>query len=71
VVGGTHVRSALPFEFFARTFLPVVTGMGPVVKANMGRPGFYPQGRRQCSIEVTPVPHLDSISLMERGAERA
>ena len=44
VVGGTHVPSAPSFEFFARSFLPVIERMGPVCRAEMERPGFYPRG---------------------------
>lgn len=70
VVGGTHVRSAPPFEFFAQTFLPVVERMGPVCRAEMDRPGFYPKGGGQCSLEVTPVARLDPLDLTQRGREQ-
>lgn len=70
VGGGTHVRSAPPFEFFEQTFLPLVERMGPVCRAQMDRPGFYPKGDGRCSVEVTPVPHLEPIDLLDHGPER-
>lgn len=69
VVGGTHVRSAPPFEYLAKTFLPLLERMGARCRARMDRPGFYPKGGGQCSVEVTPVPHLDPLDLVDRGAE--
>lgn len=68
VVGGTHVRSAPPFEYLSQTFLPLIERMGPVCRATMDRPGFYPRGGGQCSVEITPVPALDSLQLLRRGA---
>lgn len=70
VVGGTHVRSAPPFEFLEKTFLPLVERMGPVCRAQMDRPGFYPKGGGQCSVEITPVAQLDSLRLKRRGKEQ-
>lgn len=70
VVGGTHVHSAPSFEFFARTFLSIVERMGPVCRAEMDRPGFYPRGGGQCSLEVTPVAPLDPLDLTHRGREQ-
>lgn len=70
VEGGTHNRSAPPFEFFARAFLPLVERMGPVLRAQLHRPGFYPKGGGECTVDVTPVESLESFSLMNRGASR-
>jgi len=70
VVGGTHVRSAPPFEYLANTFLPLVERMGPVCRAQMDRPGFYPKGGGRCSVKVTPVPDLDALDLLDRGREQ-
>jgi len=70
VVGGTHVRSAPPFEYLTETVLPLVERMGAVCRAQMDRPGFYPKGGGQCSVDVTPVPQLDPLHLLDRGAEQ-
>lgn len=68
VEGGTHNRSAPPFDFFATTFLPLVERMGPHLRADLGRPGFYPKGGGRCTLEVQPKADLDPLELRERGA---
>ena len=63
VVGGTHVRSAPPFEHLAKTFLPLLNQLGPVCRADLDQPGFYPRGGGRCSVEMTPVaPSIPSAS---------
>jgi RNA 3'-terminal phosphate cyclase (ATP) len=70
VTGGTHNRSAPPFDFFATAFLPLVQRMGPVLRATLDRPGFYPKGGGRCTLEVEPTAALDPLELTERGAIR-
>jgi RNA 3'-terminal phosphate cyclase (ATP) len=70
VTGGTHVRSAPPFEFFAASFGPLVQRMGPVLRATLHRPGFYPKGGGRCTLTVEPVADLQPLDLTERGALR-
>jgi len=67
VTGGTHNRSAPPFDFFAASFLPIVERMGPVLRAALDRPGFYPKGGGRCTVKVEPVATLDPLELTERG----
>lgn len=67
VEGGTYNRSAPPFDFFATTFLPLVERMGPHVRADLERPGFYPKGGGRCTLEIQPKAHLDPLELTERG----
>lgn len=68
VEGGTHNHSAPPFDFFAQSFLPLLERMGPVLRGQLHRPGFYPKGGGECTVDVTPVEHLEPLSLMDRGA---
>ena len=70
VVGGTHVRSAPPFEHLAKTVLPLLNQLGPVCRADLDQPDFYPRGGGRCSVEVTPVAPLDSFRLVHRGREQ-
>src|SRR5689334_5065034 len=42
--GGTHNIHAPPFDFLAKTFLPVVNRMGPQVNVELVRAGFFPAG---------------------------
>lgn len=68
--GGTHNMLAPPFDFIARSFLPIVNRMGPTVIARLVRPGFYPRGGGRIEVDITPAP-LRPIHCLERGAALA
>ncbi len=65
--GGTHNPYAPPFDFLARTVLPIINRMGPNVTARLDRPGFYPAGGGRFTVSVVPAASLARIDLMERG----
>lgn len=65
--GGTHNIFAPPFDFLAKTFLPLVRRMGPRVEATLERPGFYPSGGGHLSVAIHPEPKLRPIELLQRG----
>jgi RNA 3'-terminal phosphate cyclase (ATP) len=65
--GGTHNPLAPPFDFLQRAFLPLVNRMGPHVSATLDRPGFYPAGGGQMTIEIKPAKKLTGLELLERG----
>lgn len=69
IEGGTHASMAPPFEFIARSFLPVFERMGPRVSARLKRHGFFPRGGGRIEIEIEPAP-LRRIECIERGACR-
>jgi RNA 3'-terminal phosphate cyclase (ATP) len=64
--GGTHNIYAPPFEFLARTFLPIINRMGPRVEARLVRHGFYPRGGGRIEVEIDPAP-LRPVECLERG----
>jgi RNA 3'-terminal phosphate cyclase (ATP) len=68
--GGTHNPWAPPFDFLAKTYLPLVNRMGPTVSAELGRPGFYPAGGGELLVRVTPADRLRPLELLERGDVR-
>lgn len=68
--GGTHNPFAPPFDFLAKTYLPLVNRMGPNVTAKLERSGFYPAGGGRFVVEIVPVPLLQGIKLNQRGAFR-
>src|SRR5262245_60443308 len=58
VEGGTHNPHAPPFDFLALAFLPLLARMGARAQATLDRPGFYPAGGGQLTVEITPAPAL-------------
>ncbi len=68
--GGTHNPHAPPFEFLARTLLPIVERMGPRIMPRLERPGFYPAGGGRLTVTVEPSARLEGVELHERGKIR-
>ncbi|HOW72317.1 MAG TPA: RNA 3'-terminal phosphate cyclase [Phycisphaerae bacterium] len=69
--GGTHNPFAPPFDFLAKSFLPIVSRMGPRVSATLERFGFYPAGGGRFTVAVEPAARLNAIELLERGVIRS
>ena len=67
--GGTHNPWSPPFDFLAKTFLPLLNRMGASVTANLVRPGLYPAGGGEFTVEIEPAvdSRLQPLELMERG----
>jgi RNA 3'-terminal phosphate cyclase (ATP) len=69
--GGTHNPFAPPFDFLARTFLPVLARMGMSVTAKLDRPGFYPAGGGRIEITINPSGNFLPLVLESRGELRS
>jgi RNA 3'-terminal phosphate cyclase (ATP) len=69
--GGTHNPMSPPFDFLVKAYLPLVRRMGPMIEAQLERPGFYPAGGGRFRVKVTPAAKLTRLEMMERGAMRA
>lgn len=65
--GGTHNSKAPPFDFLAKTFLPLLARMGPRVTATLERHGFYPAGGGRFTVSIEPTSKLMPLDLIERG----
>lgn len=65
--GGTHNPMAPPFDFLANTFLSLINRMGPVVRAKLVRPGFFPAGGGRFTVHIVPAERLRRLELVERG----
>jgi RNA 3'-terminal phosphate cyclase (ATP) len=63
--GGTHNTKAPPFDFVANTFVPLLQRMGPEIKLQMDRFGFYPPGGGRVQAKITPSPRLTVLNLSE------
>jgi RNA 3'-terminal phosphate cyclase (ATP) len=72
--GGTHNVHAPPYEFLERTFLPLVSRIGPQILIELGRYGFYPPGGGRFDVFIEPVAQHRPLELLKRGrilAQRA
>src|SRR5215831_10514633 len=65
--GGTHNPLAPPFDFLARSFMPMIHRMGPAVELELRRPGFYPAGGGRFHARIEPSKRLSPLTLNERG----
>jgi len=65
--GGTHNTQAPPFDFLAKTFLPVLSQLGPRVSVKLERYGFYPAGGGRFIAEIEPCSKLSPVSMNNRG----
>jgi RNA 3'-terminal phosphate cyclase (ATP) len=68
--GGTHNPYAPPFDFLARTFLPVLRRMGASVEARLDTYGFYPAGGGRITVAIEPCASLSPVTLLDRGPTR-
>lgn len=72
--GGTHNVHAPPYDFLERTFLPLVSRIGPQILIELGRYGFYPPGGGRFDVFIEPVVQHRPLELLKRGrilAQRA
>ncbi len=70
ISGGTHNKAAPPVDFLTGAFLPVVARMGAIINLKVERHGFYPRGGGLIEAQIAPIPRLQPIELIERGAKR-
>ena len=68
ISGGTHNKAAPPVDFLSRAFLPLLARMGAQVEITLERHGFHPRGGGVVVARITPVPRLQPIEILERGA---
>ena len=69
--GGTHNVHAPPYDFLARTFLPLVSRTGPQILIELGRYGFYPPGGGRFDVFIEPAARPQRLDLLQRGNIRA
>jgi RNA 3'-terminal phosphate cyclase (ATP) len=64
--GGTHNPLAPPFDFLQKTYMPLISQMGPQIRMELVRYGFYPAGGGSIEVEVEPAA-LKPQNWMARG----
>lgn len=65
--GGTHNSFAPPFDFLGRSFLPIISRLGPKVELILERAGFCPAGGGRMTAKITPSRHWIPLELVQRG----
>ena len=65
--GGTHNPWAPPFDFLAKTLLPLLGQTGAAVTVRLDRPGFYPAGGGKFEVSIEPAADPRPIEVLERG----
>ena len=58
ITGGTHNRASPPFDFLARSFLPLLSRMGANVQLDLTSYGFFPRGGGEIRARISPAPRL-------------
>jgi RNA 3'-terminal phosphate cyclase (ATP) len=64
--GGTHNPMAPPWDFLAKSFIPVINKMGPKLTSSLSNYGFYPAGGGKFTVIIEPSP-LRAIEICNRG----
>jgi RNA 3'-terminal phosphate cyclase (ATP) len=65
--GGTHNPFAPPWDFLAKSFLPLINKMGPAISTELIKPGFFPAGGGKFSVSISPCAKLGLLQIPERG----
>ena len=65
--GGTHNPMAPPYDFLARSFVPLLKKIGPQVQLSDCVPGFFPAGGGSFAVDIRPADQLNRLSVLNRG----
>jgi RNA 3'-terminal phosphate cyclase (ATP) len=68
--GGTHNTAAPPYDFLAKTFVPLLNRLGPRVQMELITAGFYPAGGGVMKVTIQPPAELHPLELTQRGEPR-
>jgi RNA 3'-terminal phosphate cyclase (ATP) len=69
--GGTHNPWAPPYDFVAKTWLPILARIGARVTTSLEARGYFPAGGGRFTATVEPVTSWNLLSLPTRGDIRA
>jgi len=64
--GATDTFFSPTIDYFQNVFLRILEKMGPVIRLNIFRRGYYPEGGAKVEVTISPT-KLKPISLIERG----
>jgi RNA 3'-terminal phosphate cyclase (ATP) len=63
--GGTDVRWAPSWDYFAHVFLPLISKIGIKTEVRLLKRGYYPTGGGEASVTIHPVEKLNSFSAQD------
>jgi len=63
--GGTDVRWAPSWDYFANIFLPLLDKMGVHTEVQLKQRGYYPTGGGEAQLTIHPSPTLQPFSVIE------
>lgn len=67
IAGGTHNPYAPPFDFLAKSFVPLLRRMGASIELTLEAHGFYPAGGGRFTVAIEPSRALSPLTLLDRG----
>ena len=67
IEGGTHNPYAPPYDFFEKSFVPVINNSGPKLSPSLERVGFFPAGGGCIKLSISPTTRIKPIDLVESG----
>jgi RNA 3'-phosphate cyclase len=67
IKGGTDVPYSPPWDYFAHTFLSLLSKMEVKMVANILRRGYFPKGGGEVRIEIVPIKTLKPLWIEEAG----
>ncbi|MFW6122591.1 MAG: RNA 3'-terminal phosphate cyclase, partial [Petrotogales bacterium] len=66
LTGGTDVKWAPTWDYFAHVFLPLIEKMGVCTDAQLIKRGYYPKGGGEAILTIHPVKKLQALQLEEK-----
>jgi RNA 3'-terminal phosphate cyclase (ATP) len=63
--GGTDVRWAPSWDYFAHVFLPLISKIGIKTEVRLLKRGYYPTGGGEASVTIHPVEKLNSFTAQD------
>ncbi|UCH47886.1 MAG: RNA 3'-phosphate cyclase [Betaproteobacteria bacterium] len=67
VTGGTDVRWSPPVDYLREVMLPLIERMGPEVRLEVTRRGYYPRGGGEVAVSISPE-LLQPLQMADSGA---
>lgn len=66
LTGGTHVNKSPCFHYLDTTWRAYLGRIGPQIRLEMKRPGFYPRGGGEVLAHIAPCSHVEPLNLSKR-----